>query len=551
MRIDRLWISRFKNLQDFEIDFDENELISVVVGRNGTGKSNVLEALVIIFRDLDLGKDPQFSFRLVYQIGEFDLWVDANPERYKEDKRATKDFYHIKVKKTESQEWEELSFSRFSGDEERRYLPRYVFGYYSGPSNRLEKHFEEHQEKFRKELIDEKRKSEVPPSRPLLYARRIHSQFALLAFFLEQDENVKRFLREQLRIVGLDSVLFVLQTPSWAKTKDKRRDLFWTAKATVRTFMELLYKEALAPFKINASRTEDYLYLYIKDEQTLQSVAQAYIKQEQFKEDETSFQSFFKALESTYISDFIQDSGKEENVRIKVQIENVDGSLTFRELSEGEQQLLMVLGLMRFTKENESLFLLDEPDTHLNPAWSVDYLRFIEGAHDKNIVGLRNNSQVIMTTHNPMTLAGLSASQVKIVHRKTDGRVYYAQAKDDPKGMGFAGILTSDIFGLQSTLDPETLEKLDQQRRLLIKDETELTDEERIDLNRLNQELEDIDATRFVRDPYYPLFVKTMKRYEVETGSFQARALTVEELEEREEIAFDILNDIFDEADSE
>ena len=28
----------------------------------------------------------------------------------------------------------------------------------------------------------------------------------------------------------------------------------------------------------------------------------------------------------------------------------------------------MVLGLLRFTKEDEALFLLDEPDTHLNPA---------------------------------------------------------------------------------------------------------------------------------------------------------------------------------------
>jgi hypothetical protein len=34
-------------------------------------------------------------------------------------------------------------------------------------------------------------------------------------------------------------------------------------------------------------------------------------------------------------------------------------------LSEGEQQLLMVLGLMRFTKSHQSLVLLDEPDTHL------------------------------------------------------------------------------------------------------------------------------------------------------------------------------------------
>ncbi len=543
MRIDKLWISRFKNLQDFLIDFDEtaDSPVSVIVGRNGTGKSNVIEALVIIMRDLDLGKDPLFTYELLYRIAGYEVHIDADPNRFKEGKRNTKDFYHIRVKPLgiESAAWESLSINRFSSDSERRYLPRYVFGYYSGPSNRLEDHFREHQDRFYRELINQSPEDNVPPLRPLFYSRLIHSQFALLAFFLEQDENVIQFLENQLHIVGLDSVLFILKTPEWANNKRQKEDLFWTARGTVRVLMERLYQRALAPFRWAVSKTEEYLYLYMKDKSTLQELAQEYLSQEQ-QEEETSYQSFFKALESTYISDLIQE------VRIKVRIKNVDGSLTFRELSEGEQQLLMVLGLMRFTKEKESLFLLDEPDTHLNPAWSVDYLSFIQGANQSNIVGLRPNSQVIMTTHNPMTLAGLKASQVKIVHRKEDGRIYSASAEQDPKGMGFAGILTSDIFGLQSTLDPETLEKLDQQRRLVIKGANELTDEEKAELNRLNKELEDIDVTRFVRDPYYPLFVKSMKKYEVEHGVFQARALTIEEIEARDEVALEILGEILE-----
>ncbi|MFH4346997.1 AAA family ATPase, partial [Acinetobacter baumannii] len=51
MKVDKLHIrSRFKNLVNVKIDFDENHLMTVVVGRNGSGKSNVLEALVAIFR---------------------------------------------------------------------------------------------------------------------------------------------------------------------------------------------------------------------------------------------------------------------------------------------------------------------------------------------------------------------------------------------------------------------------------------------------------------------------------------------------------------------
>ena len=54
MRIEQLYIKDFKNLKDFSIDFDKKALTSVIVGRNATGKSNLMEALVTIFRDLDL-----------------------------------------------------------------------------------------------------------------------------------------------------------------------------------------------------------------------------------------------------------------------------------------------------------------------------------------------------------------------------------------------------------------------------------------------------------------------------------------------------------------
>lgn len=86
MKIDYLFVrSRFKNLQNVRIDFDEANLMTVIVGRNGSGKSNVLEALVAIFRNLDLGEEPPFSYELKYKLGddEHARWVivDADPGR--------------------------------------------------------------------------------------------------------------------------------------------------------------------------------------------------------------------------------------------------------------------------------------------------------------------------------------------------------------------------------------------------------------------------------------------------------------------------------------
>lgn len=55
MRLDKLTIGsaknspthQFKNLKNVTIDFDQDHWVTVVIGWNGTGKSNVLEALAI------------------------------------------------------------------------------------------------------------------------------------------------------------------------------------------------------------------------------------------------------------------------------------------------------------------------------------------------------------------------------------------------------------------------------------------------------------------------------------------------------------------------
>jgi len=80
MRLDKLKIDRFKNLQNFSIDFDEDSQTTVLVGRNGSGKSNLLEALILIFRDLDLGEPPQFGYELCYFCRNHQIKIIAKPE---------------------------------------------------------------------------------------------------------------------------------------------------------------------------------------------------------------------------------------------------------------------------------------------------------------------------------------------------------------------------------------------------------------------------------------------------------------------------------------
>ncbi|MDJ0278537.1 AAA family ATPase [Sphingomonas sp. 2R-10] len=501
MRLKSLHLGSFKNLRGFEIDFADS-FTNVLVGPNGTGKSNVLEALIIIFRDLDLGAPPAFAYRLRYTCRGADIVVDADPDR--------KVLVKIAVN---GRPITSKNFSRRAGGQ---YLPSFVFGYYSGPSNRMESHFETHQKAFATDLLA----GEDRPLRPLLYARLVHSQFVLLSFFRREDED-RSILSRFLRIRDLESVLFVLKKPSWFNRNRRGSDddpgdpRFWGARGVVRDLLARLYDLSLAPLR---SKNGDRLYLYLESKDALMELAKFYPGQ----------QEFFKALESLYISDLIED------VRTGVNIEGNDSSLTFRELSEGEQQLLMVLGLLRFIEEEEGLVLLDEPDTHLNPTWSIEYTKLL-----KDHVEDQQSTQIVMTTHDPLVVASLTASEVQIMRRDDTGRVFAFHPDEDPKGMGVAALLTSELYGLRSALDPETLAALDRKRELATK--AMLGDEERQELGRLNERLGSLDFTTTVRDPLYKPFVNAMSRLEVEMG-LQAAVLTPEQLRERERLADDVIS---------
>src|SRR5436190_23016389 len=80
MKLRKLEISEFKNLRNFTIEFEQT-LTTVLLGQNGTGKSNLLEALILIFRDLDLGDPPGFKYKLEYECRDRLIHIDADPAR--------------------------------------------------------------------------------------------------------------------------------------------------------------------------------------------------------------------------------------------------------------------------------------------------------------------------------------------------------------------------------------------------------------------------------------------------------------------------------------
>lgn len=531
MRIDKIYIEEFKNLRNFSIDLNEEFMSTVFLGQNAAGKSNLLEALVIIFRDLDLDDRTGFNYTIEYECKDNLLKVDGGPQArgnyvfYKGEKKDEEIIYSTLISKAEIKR------------NKTEYLPKYVFSYYSGISNRLLEHFDKHQKRFYDELI----KGVDAPPRPLFYARQIHSYFVLMAFYAFSDKKASEFLKEFLGIVGLESVLFVLKKPVWAKSKTEALD-FWKAKGVVREFLDELFEAAMAPIVHEDSVREDFrrshkqeqLYLYISNQEKLEKIAKKY----------GTNTEFFKSLESTYISDLIQE------VRVKVKKVNVHGDITFKELSEGEQQLLTVLGLLRFTKEDESLILLDEPDTHLNPLWKWKYMNLLEEYSGKD-----DSSQILMTTHDPLVIGGLTKEQIRIFQAvkkidKEEKEYQHIEAFEpdfDPKGLGVAGILTSEFFNLPSTLDEETQNELNEYRSLEVKEKHGvLSDNEKTLLTKYTKYFEELGFNKYTRDPLYAKFLERTANL----SEFKSIPQTKEEQQKQDDLTISILEDLLKE-DSE
>lgn len=522
MRLDKLTIGspkdsfthQFKNLKNVTIDFDQEHWVTVVIGWNGTGKSNVLEALAIIFRDLIAKKrTPEFAFQLAYRMGAGEslrhIHIDADPDR-------EKDPFTIHVAMDAQARGDGTLTPFIEGEEpvsalrgkavklaaflkaDNEYLPRYVFSYYSGESPRMHEVFRPYLESYDSRL----RNGEDPGLKRLFYAMPVHSQFVLLAFLIQQSDVVRAFLDDHLGLdpdEGIESVLFVLRQPPWKSKAADGDPRFWNARGVVRHFLSRLYDIALAPIEISRrvstsiwnKETLQFKYLYVKDIAALRHLV-----------GNQAPAQFFRDLESTYVSELI------EEVRIRVRLKKNDGSVTFRELSEGEQQLLTVLGLLRFTAEEESLFLLDEPDTHLNPRWSVDYISYLKQFIASG-TKQEETSHILLTTHNPLAIAELDREQVQILRmHKQDGhrQILACYPEMAPRGMGYAAIVTSDMFGITSSLDQPTQELLETQRAFAAKEK--LAPDEQRELDGINAQLDRLGFRFFHPDDEYSRYLR-------------------------------------------
>jgi len=361
MKINYIYIDGYKNLNNLELSFDDNSTVNALIGNNGSGKSNVIEALTRVFTSVYNDSTVDFVYEIHYIIAGNEI-ILSNKEKtifLKNNKP---------VKKSEKEV----------------YLPRSIFLYYCGETDRLQKLASDCQDKkFEKAL---KTDGEIV-ARYVSAVGLKEFAAALLANAVYRNATYDKVC-ELINIYNIGGpVTFNLKRPYWSKSAPITEDSFWNAQGTVAMLLHAI--KDVGELQITDKNTANIIVKTIAD---LKLGA------------ESAFDLFIRF-------ELLIQAGILNSIDFKIIKEGVE--ITPDALSEGEKQLAQFLCLLEATKDYRALFFLDEFDSFLHPNWQRRFAEIIDGI---SITG-----QVLFTTHSPLTLGKVRKENIRILK---EGKIY-------------------------------------------------------------------------------------------------------------------------------
>lgn len=163
-----------------------------------------------------------------------------------------------------------------------------------------------------------------------------------------------------------------------------------------------------------------------------------------------------------------------------------NNTIPLNQLSSGYQNIIGITAdIMRFFYDNfgighmaEGVVLIDELDAHLHPKWKLKIVDSLRKAFP--------NIQFIVTSHDPLTLRGISSKEV-VVLKRDKHQISVMKNLPDSQGLMVDQILTSEFFELNTTLNPEVDNLIQRYYELL--SEEEMSNYEKGELEKVENAL--------------------------------------------------------------
>jgi predicted ATP-binding protein involved in virulence len=138
-----------------------------------------------------------------------------------------------------------------------------------------------------------------------------------------------------------------------------------------------------------------------------------------------------------------------------VQVERDGDRVRLEELSAGYQSVIalatdvikVLLSLWDTVPAAEAIVVVDELGAHLHPRWRMRIVPSLREVFPR--------VQFLASTHDPLCLRGLADGEVAVMERDPEGEIVAVTDLPSVAGLRVDQLLTSEHFGLNSTIDPQ------------------------------------------------------------------------------------------------
>lgn len=483
-----------------------------LVGRNGSGKSNILEALASIFYHIECTNLTNLPESFVYNEEE-------NPNGFTSEKAVIDSFEleyyfplkiddikttwtqldnitfneanaHISIKKEQGKspiiKWLNRKIFDPKGEivltalEAKDFFPNYVLGYSSGENEILSLpffkmrfiHYDEYEQALRKQL------PYAQPEGRLIYFDSNFSQAVFLTNYLMQAPKVLEPIYKTLGINGISQFRIIIRLNETREIYEPLEFGAESMKAGVldsekrKVELTSLISNVIGLLKNCATcweNNEGVLYLdYCIDDETKTAF------KSNFDNDPIKlFQSFQILLTlnlfevsydlkkelyespSLYVNETVPVLASDKRIMRFKDLEIDNGRATneiySKSLSDGEHQFLHSMGICLLFKKSSSLFLLDEPETHFNPDWRSLFISTLRDClEEKDNSVLRD---ILITSHSPFIVSDCVSDNVLIFKKPKGKNKSVKVSRPDFKTFGASvNLLTQEIFHKEETI---------------------------------------------------------------------------------------------------
>ena len=492
-----------------------------LVGLNGCGKSNVLEALSQIFYHLELcvGKHLPSALREKNIFDSRKCAVDAFTLKYLTlgNRKAEANEQHAVVITIEKKAGEAPMMSvmplygaapamRFNLEESpagitsmaKSFLPQYVVAYSSGENETLSIPFIKsrfiHLFEFRENVVNDV-VDYSSPENSLIYVDSNMSQAILLCCLLFEDKDTLKTLAASgyTGILKIKKFRMHLREEFFEEDKNKNsyfqlfkrksngnevsvKGLFEIQKdISTLSWYDIEDGAYYFDFWVNDATKDAFKYYFHTAMDCFQVFRLLYelnnyaVKLEKQKE-------IFGST-GVYTDGKFGVPGSDDDVfhfldfYLIKQVDEQGGEkeLLLKEFSDGEHQFIHTMAICLLLKDSDSLILLDEPETHFNPSWRSHFVSILDKTlknacsnikqHDSRYVNFMKD--ILITTHSPFIISDSRADHVIVVTKEGD----HAKAeKASAMGIKTYGASTSfiqtKIFGSTDTIGEKAYQEM-------------------------------------------------------------------------------------------